>query len=58
MNARGSSNDTILVGNGISDMVSASGSQYDTITLGNGAGDTVNDVGQQLQHNHPRQRCR
>lgn len=37
-----SSNDTIIVGNGNNDTVSAYSSQYDTITLGNGAGDTVN----------------
>jgi hypothetical protein len=34
---------TIIIGNGINDVVSAIGGQYDTITLGNGTGDTVNE---------------
>ena len=33
--------DTIIVGNGIDDSVSANYSSYDTITLGYGAGDSV-----------------
>jgi hypothetical protein len=33
---------TIIIGNGINDVVSAIGSQYDTITLGNGTHYTVN----------------
>ena len=32
---------TIIIGNGINDIVSAIGSQYDTITLGDGKGDAV-----------------
>jgi hypothetical protein len=37
--------DTIILGNGINDFVSAIGSQNDIITLGNGAGDAVNANG-------------
>jgi hypothetical protein len=34
---------TIIIGNGVNDLVSAIGSQYDLITLGNGTGDAVID---------------
>ena len=40
-----SNGDTIILGNGANDTVSAASSQYDTIILGNGAGDTVNAYG-------------
>jgi hypothetical protein len=32
---------TIIIGNGVNDVVSAIGSQHDTITLGNGDNDSV-----------------
>ena len=50
--------DTITLGNGAGDTVSAGNSAYDTITLGNGTGDTVNVTRQRRRHNHPRQRRR
>ena len=37
-----SNGDTIFLGNGVDDTVSAAFSQYDTICLGNGSGDSVN----------------
>jgi hypothetical protein len=38
----GSIGDTIIVGNGVNDVVSVIGSSFDTFTLGKGAGDSVN----------------